>query len=128
MADSTRTEWKRSVVKIWGPIAAVIAALKMLLFDLPDIYHKVTKNVSLPVIGEVLKYSGILMFLSIFATARHEKHQFALRLASVLLLVGFLWFDRKDPNSLEGAALVGWIIFICIGVSVWKERSRHGEN
>lgn len=125
MSDSDRAAWKRSVVRIWAPIATVVSALKVLLFDLPEIYHKVTGNVSLAVIGQILKYSGLGMFLLICASYPFEKHRFAQRVIFVVVIVGYLWFTRNQPNGLEGAALVGWVFAIVVGISFLASKQQN---
>ena len=121
MSDSNKTAWKESVVKVWAPIAGVISALKVLLFDLPQIYHKVAGAVSLTVIGNILKYTGVLILLFVIGTSPHKEYQSAMRIVTVLLAIGFLWYERNDASTWEFTAFIGWLALIGIIISIGKD-------
>jgi len=128
MPDSARTDWKERVVKIWAPVATVVSALKVLLFDLPQIYHKVAQGVSLAVVGKVLEYGGILILLLIAGSVPYDQSRFTQRVLGVVSVIGYLWFYRHKPDQWVGVAMLGWGILIYIAVSLWKERARDKAN
>jgi hypothetical protein len=124
MPPSVTSTWKRSLVKAWVPVAAVVGALKVLLFDVPEIYHKISENVSLSLTEQVmsvawqaLKYSGVVIFLlTCFFSSENKKDGLFLRIVGLLLSGVFLWFV---PDAVNAVAVGGWLLTIGVVIDLF---------
>lgn len=120
MPNLKQTAWVRTVVKIWAPLAGVIGALKVLLFDVPEIYHKISLRVSLEMMENLLLVVGDAIFLVFLCTVPFDKHPIIQRSILVGTFGGLLLFK---PGLAGGAALVAWIGLIFFVIIYLKESS-----